>query len=528
MSGFVSGSVWGLVLGSVGLVLASQLNDMPAGNEPPLTPQVTAPQAAMDETTPDVQVPDAPAAETALAVEVPRVAMPEAEVEAPLTDTSPPVPPTAPDISAALTLPEAVSDPEIATGLETPELSRTVISPPAVPQPEEDVVIATEPAQPAPEPVRPDSNEVAGVAEDTALEPPQQEDVVQETAEVVEADAPVAEVVTEPAPETAPEPDAVADQGIQDDVAATPETLETAEATPAEQDNSPDVTASPTVEDTVSEPAIIDVTDTADTPLPRVNTGVRVNRPGAAPTETAGQDAEVVVEQDSLEDAPALVRYATAFEATDDLPLMAILLLDGGQADGAARVAGLPFPATVVVDALAADANARMQAYRAAGVEVVMQTSLPAGAVPTDVEVAFEAAFDILPETVALFSGADGMLQNNRAVTAQVIEVLQSEGRGLIVVERGLSSAIRGAAQVGLPAVPVLRELDGGGEDAAAIGRALDQAAFRARQAGDGVLLARLTDQTVEALQTWGTENNGGQITLAPVSAILRGDLATE
>ncbi|MEM9787037.1 MAG: divergent polysaccharide deacetylase family protein, partial [Pseudomonadota bacterium] len=171
--------------------------------------------------------------------------------------------------------------------------------------------------------------------------------------------------------------------------------------------------------------------------------------------------------------------------------------------------------------ALSADANARMRTYRDAGVEVVMQTSLPLGAVPTDVEVAFEAAFDILPETVALFSGADGILQNNRAVTAQVIEVLKSEGRGLIVVERGLGNAIRGAAQAGLPAAPVLRDLDGAGTSAAAIGRALDQAAFRARQAGDGVMLARITDQSIAALQAWAVENNGSQITLAPASTIL-------
>lgn len=506
MSGFVSGGLWGLVLGGVGLAFVSQVSDLPAGNVPPLAPQVAAPQTALNENTGAVDVPQTPSGETELAVDVPRVAVPEAEVTAPVTDTTPPTPPEAPDIAATLTVPEDVSDPEIAAGLDAPELSRTVISPPVVPQPEEDVVIATEPAQPVPEVADPDSNEVAGVAEDAALEP----------APVAPTPAPEpAQTPTEPVA-AAPEPAADTAESDAAEEPITPEVV------PEVADTTPEIAEPPAVEEPATEPAIVAVTDTNETPLPQVNSGVRVNRPGATPSETAGQDAEIVTDEETLGDAPALVRYAAAFEQVGDLPLMSILLLDDAEAGGsAAEVAALPFPATVVVDALSADANARMRTYRDAGVEVVMQTSLPLGAVPTDVEVAFEAAFDILPETVALFSGADGILQNNRAVTAQVIEVLKSEGRGLIVVERGLGNAIRGAAQAGLPAAPVLRDLDGAGTSAAAIGRALDQAAFRARQAGDGVMLARITDQSIAALQAWAVENNGSQITLAPASTIL-------
>jgi polysaccharide deacetylase 2 family uncharacterized protein YibQ len=499
-------------------------------------PQLAAPEAVQADPVPDGLTPQAPAVESDFALSAPRVAVPEAEVAVPDTDTTPSTPPQTPDIATALTVPENVSNPELTAGLEEPLISRTVTSSPAVPEPEQDVVIATQPVQPAPAASVPDDTEVAGLAEDAAVVPQievpvaEPEDVASlveespivvapepELAETVVDDtvavpAPVpavvaeAPVIVEPAPETEPVPEIVA-------------------VVPEVAPQAPEIDALPEAENTAPEPApqVLDVASVPQAPLPQVNGGVRVNRLGTEQSETAGQDAEIVVADAILDDAPALERYAAVFENDIALPLIAILLVDrSGNSDAVDQVQALPFPVTVVLDALASNANAQMRAYRDAGIEVVMQTSLPRGAVPTDVEVAFEAAFGILPEAVALFSDGEGVLQNNRSVTEQVIQVLQSEGRGLIVVQRGLGNAIRGADQAGLPAATVLRDLDGAGESAATIGRALDQAAFRARQSGDAVLLARLTPETMTALSGWGTENDGTQVALAPVSAILR------
>ncbi|MDX8353407.1 divergent polysaccharide deacetylase family protein [Cognatiyoonia sp. IB215182] len=545
MSGYVSGSLWGLILGGVGLGFASQVANLPAGNAPPETPQVAAPQTVAETSIAVVEAPEPAPEEPVVAVETPQVEQPEVDVAAPLTETTPPAPPAAPAVTTELVVPTPSEDPDITREPEPPQLPRDVVTAPVAPAPEANVVIATQP--PAPEVETETAEEEPSVV---AVEPEEPVVPTETVAEAVPAEpedqpVPSSDVATAPIqPEEPPAPSTdVADAPTAtESIVPVPETTvpETVVAEPVvpEEDSAPAVpqpaevppvaiVAIPPVEEAPQPaPEIIAVQDTTETPLPQVNTGVRVNRPGAEPSETAGQEAEVVVDDSGLDDLPALERYATVFEATPDVPLMSILLIDEGQGDGAAQIAALPFPATVVVDALADDATARMQAYRDAGVEVVMQTSLPAGAVPTDVEVAFEAAFDILPETVALFSGANGLLQSNRAVTTQVIEVLQSEGRGLIVVERGLSNAIRGAEQVGLPAAPVLRALDA--EGAPAIGRALDQAAFRARQAGNGIILAELTDDTIAALASWGAENDGAQIALAPVSAILQGSVAAE
>ncbi len=272
-------------------------------------------------------------------------------------------------------------------------------------------------------------------------------------------------------------------------------------------------------------PVILEETDTAaeaaasaEEATPRVV----INRPSAAPTETAGQAAEVIAEEALDEDAPALLRYAAAFENPDRLPVLAILIVDDGQvADASAIVANLGFPATIVVDALSPDAATRVQAYREAGAEVAIALALPPGALPSDVEVAFEAALGLMPEVAMLYSSGGDVVQGNRQVTSQVMAVLGASGMGFVAQERGLGGAIRAAEQAGVAAVPITRDLDGNGESSGAITRALDQAAFRARQTGDAVLLARLNEATLATLRDWAAANAGAGTVIGPVSAVL-------
>jgi polysaccharide deacetylase 2 family uncharacterized protein YibQ len=136
------------------------------------------------------------------------------------------------------------------------------------------------------------------------------------------------------------------------------------------------------------------------------------------------------------------------------------------------------------------------------------------------VEVAFEAAFQFLPEAAMLFSLGTGAIED-RAVMGQVMQILAADGLGFVTVQRGLSDATRAAEQAGVPAATILRDLDGENEDSGAIARALDQAAFRARQTGDVVILGRLTPSTVTALREWTAALDQTSLSIAPVSAIL-------
>ena len=546
MSGTVSGSLWGLVLGGVGLGVVSLVNEPPGGNVPPVVPQASA--SAVDEATGDEAAASVAASTTEPETDVTAVdadvAPLEIEAVAPRIGTAAIEPPQMPDLNALSTLPGALPAVDAPAVSQDPALQPRFAGEAGVSTPDTEVVIMTQPAPPPAEVPAPDDVTSEDVTAEVAVLPtvaepdsiPEQTepavlpDVQAEAPEVSVEGADTATVESNvPSVDQAPvvdEPVADVPAVAADEETVSPETTPLDPVTPfvvAEPDNQPSGPVIVSVPE--AEPPVQAETAQVSQPGP----AVRVNRPGAEPAETPGQEAEVIEVTPSLEDAPALERYATPFEATADLPLIAIVMLDApDMANAPADIAALPVPVTVVIDALRQDAAARMSAYRDAGVEVMLQTSLPQGAVPTDVEVAFEAAFAILPETVALFSDASGILQGNRSVAAQVVDILGGEGRGLVVVERGLSSSLRIAEQAGLPAVAVLRDLDGDGEDGAAVTRALDQAAFRARQAGNSVLLARVSSQTLAALQGWSAENDNDQIALAPVSAVLQAAVGVE
>ncbi len=215
-------------------------------------------------------------------------------------------------------------------------------------------------------------------------------------------------------------------------------------------------------------------------------------------------------------------RFAAAHDNSDGKPLLSVVLIDDGAMPGAsAALAGLPFPVTIALDPGAPDAAAKMAAYRAAGVEVAALISLPRGAAPSDVEVAFAAYFAALPEAVLVLDSGEVGLQSDIEVTRQAMEILAADGRALVSVSQGLNQAMREAERAQVPAAVVYRDLDSEGQDARVIRRFLDQAAFRARQQSGVVLLGRVRPDTISALILWGTANRAGQVSVAPVSAVL-------
>jgi len=160
-------------------------------------------------------------------------------------------------------------------------------------------------------------------------------------------------------------------------------------------------------------------------------------------------------------------------------------------------------------------------AYRAAGIEVGVRARLPLAAQATDIEVAMEAAFAALPETVVMVDPGDGNLQSDRAVTEMAVTSLADRGRGLLTMPKGFNSALQVAGDLDVPAGLFYRDLDGEGQDARVIRRFMDQAAFKARQESGVVLLGRVRPDTISALNLWGNANRAGQVAMAPVTAVL-------
>ncbi|WP_342070767.1 divergent polysaccharide deacetylase family protein [Yoonia algicola] len=503
MKGYVKGGLWGLVLGGVGLSVISLAGEQPKFATGPAVPQLASPEldTAVTTSTLPVPLPSSPDEVPNFADAVPLdVATPDAEA-APNVPTEPAEAPTvvtveepAPQVTTSTTAPvlaDDVVDTDDPAPLATGGLDDTpaAVAPPAIVVEDQAEAVAADAVTTAPAPA-------AEVTPEQPVDAPEEEIVPQtEVAEAPQDQAP-AVVAQDTAPESAVVPDEI------------PAATATAEA--------PLEAPTPEQETPVTDQQVI-----VAQALPQASGGVRINRLGVDPQEPE-TPAPAPAEATALpEDAPALLRFAAPYENAQDLPKIAIMLIDtDDMADAAPTLAALGFMPTVAVNALAEGASDKMAAYRAAGLEVALQADLPSGARPADVEVAFEAAFQLLPEAAMLFSLGTGAIQD-RAVTAQVMQILAADGLGFVNVQRGLSDATRVAEQAGVPAATVLRDLDGGGEDSRAIARALDQAAFRARQTGDVVILGRLTPSTVTALLEWAAALDQTSLSIAPVSAIL-------
>lgn len=381
---------------------------------------------------------------------------------------------------------------------------------PVLPKPEDAPRAGTAPKietppETAETPVDEDSRQPAakpetGGPENTLTPPPEEE-------------ADDGKISTDPAQPAAPEPPE--DKAFPEttpesaqDPAATPE--QPVDASPAAEENEPP--APPKRADPL--PSVTDSSPKQDRP--------GIGTPAGRLTDKDDPDPQADTAQPAPQ--PPLEAYATAFDNPEGKPLMAIILLDDGKSDMALEaLETFPYALTYAVDALAPNAAERMAAYRAAGVEVMALVNMPAGSTASDTETLLRAALDRMPETVAVMEGDDSGLQTDKAVSDQISAILAETGHGLVLFPKGLNTAQKLAAKEGVPASTVFRDFDAKGQSAQIIRRFLDQAAFKARQEENGVIMVgRLRPDTVSALLLWGLQDRAATVALAPISALLR------
>ena len=501
MRGFLSGGIWGVVLGGMTVGGVSLLAEQPARNDPPAEPQIAAPAAQADTT--QTEAPEAVATATP-------TAEPTVAPEPLSTPVAAPADPIDPD---PVTLPETES-------AELPVTANVAdgIAAPAAPTNEALDVAGETPVLPNPQSIAPQVPQTDVPASvDTASADP-----LPEPAPAIADDAPVADAA--PAEESdSPDVTVVADASLltpQSPIApSAPEAGDTAEIAGTDVPSQDPTAPAETAEE---EPVVVAIIDEPASALPSGTTGVRVNR------LTATDDDKAVVEEtddaaeDFPDDTPALVRYAADGANPQGRPEVSVVLMDDGSFDGAvAAVAGVAFPVTVMLNPSTPGVSDRMLAYRAAGIEVGILAALPASATATDVEIFFEAAFSTLPETVAVLDAGDAGLQADQAVISQAIAALADDGRGLLTVSRGLNTALRTADAQGVPTGVIFRNLDSEGQDARVIRRFMDQAAFRARQESGVILLGQIRGETISALIQWGAANRASQVAMVPISKVL-------
>ncbi len=265
---------------------------------------------------------------------------------------------------------------------------------------------------------------------------------------------------------------------------------------------------------------------TPSTTLTDRNNGVIVNR--LAGEETTPEEEVQVANEVSVDTshAPAIQKYAQAFENASGKPLMSIVLIDDGSsivsgAEGIAALRSFPYPLSFAVDTNLKDAAERMAIYRGEGLEVMALVDLPEGALPSDAETALGVILPKMDGVVGVLEGTKGGLQGSRDVSDQVTAILAQSGLGLLTQDKGLNTMPKLARKEGVPAEPIFRDFDSKDQTARVIRRFLDQAAFKAGQEGAVVMLGRLRPDTVSALLLWGLQDRAGKVALAPISAVL-------
>ncbi|MFD3191375.1 divergent polysaccharide deacetylase family protein [Sedimentitalea sp. HM32M-2] len=544
MRGFVSGVFWGLVLSGLGLATLSLLT--PLSQVSPLAPPL---QVAL------APPPDAPAAsglvdpvaadqpvQSAKIAPATLMPAPEKGGAGQGADTDPG---TQPDIGAAALQP-AAPDAAAFGAMSTEErlrplapVSQPATAPLPAPQTQPDPLPAALPAAPA----RPGKVETGGPVTNpgavldadatagSATEPGLIAGVV------ARADPPSLPgarpaTVTAPKPGSVPEIDVAAAMPRPDPAQpvpeapapATPKKAPAGSRTPAGTPDAPEpVAVAPGDRTGPVQPrlAALPQAGVASAPV-RIGIGQRV----LPLTERAPKAEEAPCAPDGdTANLPPLKKHAAAFAAPADKPLMAIVLIDDADALGVEALADFPYPLTFAVDPTAPDAAEKMARHRAAGFEVVALVDLPQGATAQDAEVLLSAGFDTLTEAVGVLEGPGTGIQGSRDLSGQVAAFVKSTGRGLLTQAAGLNTALKLARRDQVPAALVFRDFDGAGQSPDVMRRFLDQAAFRAGQEGDVVMMGRLRPNTISTLLLWGLQDRS-RVTLAPVSAVLNRSVA--
>lgn len=259
--------------------------------------------------------------------------------------------------------------------------------------------------------------------------------------------------------------------------------------------------------------------------LPQAGIDDSAPRPSVGKRVVPLTERQPIGKEDALAEPP-LRQFATPFDVAADKPLMAIVLIDDGDADGVDTLAAFPYPVSIAIDPAAPDAVERMARHRSAGFEVISLVDLPRGASAQDAEVSLSAGFDRLTEAVGVLEGPDTGLQGNRNLSGQVVDFAKNTGRGVVMRASGLNTAYKLALRDRVPAALVFRDFDGAGQSPDVMRRFLDQAALRAGQDGTVVMMGRLRPETVRALIAWGLQDRGARVALAPVSAVLMRSVA--
>ncbi|MFD1156739.1 divergent polysaccharide deacetylase family protein [Roseovarius aestuarii] len=492
--GTLSGMIAGIVVSGLAVGTASVLTEIPGTGAPEAVAIEVPAGSEFDQSRDDTQADLPDVQETPDAGDVARIEAPEPDDLSAIgsDDRASAAQPETDDTEVALNTPATgESGTGIAVETDTPILPNPQANAPEAPLSEEELSISTDPAQPA----QPDIAEEAPSFTEEAADADDTDAATEENTASVDVQDQVADLslpVVEPPEEAADAPES--------DTAPTPEVEDAAQT---EGD-----TNSGIIEDIA--------TNVTTDRLPSVSD---------APEETAveGETEDGAAAEADDATLPPIQRFAAEFENPDNKPLMSIVLIDDGSSPiDLDALTSFPYTLNFAVDTGWSGATDAMRKYRDAGFEVLAIIDLPEGASAADIEVSMQSYLTRVPEAVAIMEGQGRGLQSSRDASEQLADILLDSGHGAVMFANGLNTAQKLVARAGVPSVSVFRDFDAKGQSATVIRRFLDQAAFRAGQEEQGVVMVgRLRADTISALLLWGLQDRAGRVAIAPVSAVL-------
>lgn len=499
LRGFLSGIIWGAIVSAIVAAAASLFAPLPGRQ----ALRALAAEASSDQRSPQVasqpQIAGGPGSLTGPATSDDLAPSSGADTQ------SAPTPDTA-AVTSSLPSPEhgeqAGLNP-VAVQVEAPLQPRSENTPPALPSDDEQPSISADPLQPA-------------LAENTDQNGPAFP-IDQQTAPQSAGPTPTLETDMTPLAE---KPEALGGQR-QNALPSVAPASDTSGRVSSEDGSAPE--SAPADQTELSPQAGRPALRLTDQPSEHESTRLpMVEQQAETGIVSSGGSAAITPASDTTSETSPVVRYAEDFSNPDNRPLMAIVLIDAGDSGiDTSVLSGFPYPLSFAINTLDDDANERMTALRDKGFEVLAMVDLPEFANASDVEVAMPAHLRAIPQAVAVLEGMGDGLQSSREISDQVTSVLNASGHGLVFLSKGLNTAQKLAARDGVPSATVFRDFDGKGQNAAAIRRFLDQAAFKAAQEDGVIMLGRLQPNTVSALLLWGLADRAGTVALAPVSALL-------
>gem|GEM_PF-3830757 len=235
-------------------------------------------------------------------------------------------------------------------------------------------------------------------------------------------------------------------------------------------------------------------------------------------------DYAAIVRAAGLSTGTALTSNAANFNGDLSKPLMGVVLVDkGGAAELRSGLSGLSAPITFAVDTELEGAADVAQVYRNAGFEVVVALPTSGAAMALeDVPLRLAAAMDAVPGATTILDVPNGQILRDRELMQVALQTLRVTGHGLLTYGAdGGNTVPQFADQVGVFSDVVSTVIDDDPSPEAMLAK-LEQSVLEARRAGAVVVVGQMTPETVSTLFQWVVGAQASDITIAPISVVLR------